>query len=127
MTLIPVTYQCWECGNKETEFEDIGEERIPSLIKWNICPDCREGIKQEQERKDNMSLKFKCNFCPDVLPNFKTLVEHYEEKHRGKLKRYLVKNRKVGQQALIYAASPKETCKALGWDMRDCHHIEEIK
>lgn len=74
-----------------------------------------------------MPLKFKCAFCPEVFSNFKTLVEHYEERHRDKLKRYLVKNRKVGQQAIIYATSPKKACVALEWDMRDCHHIEEIK
>ena len=34
-----ITYLCWGCGSEKTQTEDA-EEPLPSLTKWNICPNC---------------------------------------------------------------------------------------
>ena len=65
-------------------------------------------------------MNFKCSYCPDTFPNFKLLVEHYEAKHRDKLKRYEIKNKPQKQVALIYASKQEEALKSLGWDKKDC-------
>lgn len=65
-------------------------------------------------------MKFRCNYCPTVFPNFKLLVDHYESKHRGKLKRYDIGNKALKQVALVYGSKPEEACLGLGWNIKGC-------
>ena len=73
-----------------------------------------------------MAIKFQCAYCPEEFPNFKLLVEHYEEKHEGKLKRFKIVNKRLKQSALYPASKPEEVIKCLGWDEKDCI-VREIK
>lgn len=50
---IAVTYACWGCESQVVQYEDI-EENIPSLEKWNICPDCKEGGKGNGSIKESL-------------------------------------------------------------------------
>lgn len=65
-------------------------------------------------------MNFKCSYCPDTFPNFKLLVEHYEAKHRDKLKRYEIKNKPQKQVALMYASNSEDILRCWGWHKKDC-------
>lgn len=74
-----------------------------------------------------MPLKFRCKYCPAEFPNAKMLFDHYEECHAKTLILYRVKHRPTKQVGLARAPSPKLACQRLGWEIRDCWNIEEIK
>jgi len=74
-----------------------------------------------------MPLKFLCNYCPKDFPNVKLLFDHYEEVHKPYLKLYKIKYRPSKQVGLASATSPREACQRLGWKIKDCWNIEEIK
>lgn len=70
-------------------------------------------------------VRFYCGFCPSSFPNFKLMVDHYNDKHRGKLKRYRIRNPVLKQTALVYASKPEEGCQGLGWNPKECT-IDEV-
>ncbi len=57
-----------------------------------------------------MPLVWCCNYCPEVFPHFKGLVDHYKEKHEGKLNRYSVVNIIPHRRALTLRAGTREPC-----------------
>lgn len=65
-------------------------------------------------------IQLHCNYCPDIFPNFKLLVDHYKDKHADKLNRYFIKNLSRKAHATIYAPSIMEACQSLGWKIEDC-------
>jgi len=71
-------------------------------------------------------IKLYCNYCPEIYPDFKTLVDHYKDKHANKLNRYLVENRAEKARAIINAPSAQEACQSLGWQIGDCF-IKELR
>ncbi len=65
------------------------------------------------------SIIFKCRYCPQVLPNFKTLVEHYKACHEKGLHGYMILH--DNHKALTFATSEEEACKMhFGWEIGDC-------
>jgi len=73
-----------------------------------------------------VELKFQCNYCPEEFPNVKLLFDHYEEKHASHLRLYRIKYCPSKQIGLARAPSPKQACQRLGWEIKDCHDIEEV-
>lgn len=67
-----------------------------------------------------IEMKFVCNYCPTELPHFKALLEHIHEKHPEKLRRFEVKNGKLGQVLLSHGESAEQLCEANDWDIKDC-------
>ena len=56
MTLIPVTYRCWGCGESKEVKEPAPESPpVPALEKWNLCPDCvnKEANSGQDIPRDN--------------------------------------------------------------------------
>lgn len=73
-------------------------------------------------------LRFDCAFCPTSFDQVTQLFAHYESEHKNKdFKRYKVKHRPSGSVGMASAPSPKEACKRLCWDMKDCVVQEVIK
>jgi len=70
-------------------------------------------------------IKLHCLYCPETPPNFKTLVDHYKDKHADKLSRYLIENKTEKARAIISAPSAQEACQSLGWMIGDCF-IKEL-
>jgi len=70
-------------------------------------------------------ISLQCNYCPETPLNFKALVDHYKDKHAGKLNRYLIENKGEKARAIITAPSAQEACQSLGWMIGDCF-IKEL-
>ncbi len=65
-----------------------------------------------------------CRLCSATQPNFKALIDHYREQHRGSLKRYYIRRKDRTQQSIIYATSVDEALTSLGWTKEDCKITE---
>lgn len=80
-----------------------------------------------EPRTESKGPKFLCKYCPAKLPNVKMLFDHYETCHAKTLRLYRVKYRPTKQVGLARAPSPTLACQRLGWEIRDCWNIEEVK
>jgi len=65
-------------------------------------------------------MKFVCNYCPTELPHFKALLDHIRESHPEKLKRFEIRNRKLGEVLVSHGESTEQLCKVYGWKLKDC-------
>ena len=65
-------------------------------------------------------MMFLCNYCPTSCPNFRELVEHIQEKHPEKLRRYSIKNTRLKQILLADSDNPVLLCKVNRWAIKDC-------
>lgn len=65
-------------------------------------------------------MKLFCNYCQIEVPHFKALLEHVEEKHPEKLKRFIIRNRKLGQVLSSKGESAEQLCEVNDWNLEDC-------
>lgn len=61
-----------------------------------------------------------CAYCQEICPHFKALLEHYEAKHKERLKRFAVINRHGKGRGIVEATSLEEACKFYDWNIKDC-------
>lgn len=85
-----------------------------------VCPECGSNniaiTLREAHRFYTDKLHWQCNYCPEVLPNFKELVEHYKSAHEGKLKKFSLRN-KNGDSGIVRVATLEEAARFFGFDI----------
>ena len=65
-------------------------------------------------------LNWQCNYCPEIFPNFKLLLEHYENKHKQELHRFQIRHIKSKASGIVSASNSEEACEFFGWNSQDC-------
>lgn len=73
-----------------------------------------------------MRIKLICDLCKKELPNFKKLLDHYNEAHPGVLKRYKIINKPKGVTLISHAPNPEILIDKEHWEPEDCT-IKEIE
>ena len=51
MSKVLVAYLCWGCGSEVVGYGET-EEQVPSMAIWNLCPNCKGGKKDAEEKKE---------------------------------------------------------------------------
>jgi len=65
-------------------------------------------------------MMFLCKYCPTSCPSFAKLIEHLQESHPERLRRYSIKNTRIKQVLLADSDNPFLLCKVNRWAVKDC-------
>lgn len=50
MRKVPITNLCWGCGSATITYKEA-EEGVPSLERWNLCPECAKKAKEKRKEE----------------------------------------------------------------------------
>lgn len=74
----------------------------------------------------DVKLTWQCNYCPETYPNFRELLEHYEQNHNRELRRFEVRHLKSKSKGIVSATNSEEACEFFGWNSQECK-VKQIK